>query len=175
MGRAFVAVGSNLNSATNVKAALQRLAQETVVRAISTVYLTEPIDHPEQPSYYNCVVEVATELTPLELKTRVLRGIEQMLGREREEDRFAARTIDLDLILYDDLVIDQTKLVLPDPDIMLRPFLAIPLHELAPDLVLPGSRRPVSEVADAFLVNSMEPLLDYTDELRKEILNDGKA
>jgi 2-amino-4-hydroxy-6-hydroxymethyldihydropteridine diphosphokinase len=154
---------------------LRRLAQETVVRAISTVYLTEPIDHPEQPLYYNCVVEIETELTPRELKPRVLRGIEQMLNRECNEDRYAARTIDLDLILYDDLVIDQTDLVLPDPDIVLRPFLAIPLHELAPGLVLPGSQRRISEVAFGLAVNNMKPLPDYTEELRKEILIDGKA
>jgi 2-amino-4-hydroxy-6-hydroxymethyldihydropteridine diphosphokinase len=98
-------MGSNIDPATNLEKALQLLKRETRVTNLSTVYQTDPEGRPEQPRYYNCAVEIETSLPPRELKFRVLRGIEQELGRTRSKDRFAARTIDLDLLVYDEIVI----------------------------------------------------------------------
>ena len=124
--------------------------------------------------FYNCVVEIETGLAPRDLKFRLLRRIESELGRTRGSDKFAARTIDLDLILYDDLVMTDDDLTLPDPDITLRPFLAVPLQELAPELVLPGSGVRISAAVRTQPRSGMAPLENYTERLRKDILHERK-
>jgi 2-amino-4-hydroxy-6-hydroxymethyldihydropteridine diphosphokinase len=172
--RAFVSVGSNIDPAANTEQALRLLGCETRITNISTVYETEAEGRPEQPRYYNCVAEIDTTLPPRDLKLHVLRKIEKKLGRKRGSDKFAARTIDLDLVLYDELVLAAEALTLPDPDITRRPFLAIPLHELAPALVLPGSGVRIAEVARAMTPHHMMPLEDYTKLLRKEIFTQTK-
>ncbi|MGE5172262.1 MAG: 2-amino-4-hydroxy-6-hydroxymethyldihydropteridine diphosphokinase [Betaproteobacteria bacterium] len=174
MARAFVSIGSNIEPAENVKEALHLLGRQVDIRAVSTVYRTEPIGPQGQPSYYNCVIEIETELPPRELKHRVLRRIEEALGRRRSGDNYAARTIDLDLILYDELVLTTDDLTLPDPDIVRRPFLAIPLHELEPGLVVPGSGSSIDEAASRLSRRGMKPLKSYTERIRKDILHERK-
>jgi 2-amino-4-hydroxy-6-hydroxymethyldihydropteridine diphosphokinase len=174
MARAFISIGSNIDPETNVKNAVRRLGSTARVVAISTVYFTEPVGPPGQPWFYNCVVEIETDLAPRELKFRLLRRIEDELGRTRSSDKFAARTIDLDLILYDELVMTTPDLALPDPDIPRRPFLAIPLRELAHGLILPGSGLRIQEVAAFMSPNAMKPLAAYTEHLRKEFLHERK-
>jgi dihydroneopterin aldolase/2-amino-4-hydroxy-6-hydroxymethyldihydropteridine diphosphokinase len=168
-------MGSNIDPATHLEKALQLLKRETRVTNLSTVYQTDPEGRPEQPRYYNCAVEIETSLPPRELKFRVLREIEQELGRTRSKDRFAARTIDLDLLLYDELVITTEDLTLPDPDIEKRPFLAIPLFELAPELVLPESNTPIRHIAEGMSRHTMKPLPAFTERLRKELLHERKS
>jgi dihydroneopterin aldolase/2-amino-4-hydroxy-6-hydroxymethyldihydropteridine diphosphokinase len=170
MARAFVSVGSNIEPEKNVRSALQRLGEQVTLRAVSTVYLTEPIGPAGQPPYYNCVVDVETDLTPLGLKQKVLRGIETALGRTRTADKYAPRTIDLDLILYGEVVMTTDELVLPDPDIFRRPFLAAAVRELAPNLVMPGSGKSINDAA-ASMPHEMKPLEQYTKLIRKEILH----
>ena len=80
---------------------------------------------------------------------------------------YAARPIDLDLLLYDDLVIERDDLTLPDPHMLLRPFLAQGLYELAPELKLPGSDRSIAAVAAALSGKGMEPLPAFTERLRR--------
>ncbi len=172
MARAFVSVGSNIDPENSVLTALRLLGEQAAVRAISTVYLTEPIGPGGgQQSYYNCVIEIETDLPPLDLKHSLLRRVEASLGRVRTADRYAPRTIDLDLILYNDAVLNIDELTLPDPDILERPFLAAGLRELAPSLVLPGSGVSIESVA-AKLPNTLKPLVHYSEQLRKEILHD---
>ncbi len=146
MVRAFVAIGSNIDPEENVKKAIRLLTIKTQVIGISTVYLTEPEGRPGQPPFYNLVVEVETQMPPVEFKYRILRTIENDLGRIRTEDKFAPRTIDLDLILYDDLALQTEDLTLPDPEIRSRPFLAFPLGELSTDLTLPGTDLTIRKV-----------------------------
>ncbi len=165
MVRAFVSIGSNIDPARNVRAALRALARQVELIGISTVYLTPAEARPEQPFFYNCIAEIRTETDPLHLKFQILRPIEAALGRIRTADKFAARTIDLDLVVYGDLQLDEDGLVLPDPEIYKRPFLAVPLAELVPDLVLPGSGLGISDLAPRF--EPMQPLQAYTDSLRK--------
>ena len=174
MTRAFVSIGSNIDPEINVKSAILRLSSAARVKAVSTVYRTEPVGPPGQPPFYNCVVEIETDLAPRELKFQLLRRIESELGRTRGADRFAARTIDLDLVLYDELVMATEDLTLPDPDILRRPFLAIPLQELAPGLVLPGSGLRISEAVLAQPRKGMTPLENYTERIRKEITHERK-
>jgi 2-amino-4-hydroxy-6-hydroxymethyldihydropteridine diphosphokinase len=171
MARAFVSVGSNIEPEKNVRSALQRLGEQVMIRAVSTVYLTEPIGPAGQPPYYNCVADVETDLTPFGLKQKVLRGIETALGRTRTGDKYAPRAIDLDLILYGEVVMTTDELVLPDPDIFRRPFLAAAMRELAPNLVMPGSGKHINDGA-APMPHEMKPLEQYTKLIRKEILHE---
>ena len=169
MQRAFVAVGSNADPENNVRKAVHLLRRLTRIVSISTVYLTEPEGPPGQPSFYNFVIELETDLAPLDMKFQLLRPIETALGRVRTADKFAPRTIDLDLILYDDVILNTVDLTLPDPQIFRRPFVAIPLAELAPALVPPGMASTVARVAAAMESKTMTPLPDMTALLKKEI------
>ncbi len=169
MSRAFIGVGSNIDPDNNVRLALQLLATRVHVLGISTVYQTEPLGAREQNPFYNCVVELETDLPPEQLLVSVLRKVEEQLGRIRTADKYAPRTIDLDLLLYGELVMNTAHLTLPDPDIMRRPFLAIPLYELAPELLLPGSKIPIKEVAEKLSQEKMMALRNYTICLRENI------
>jgi dihydroneopterin aldolase/2-amino-4-hydroxy-6-hydroxymethyldihydropteridine diphosphokinase len=169
MARAFISVGSNIDPAENVRRALRLLAGQVRIVGISTFYRTRPLGRPEQPDFYNGVVAVETQASAVELKHSVLRAVEQQLGRRRTEDKYAPRTIDLDVLLYDELVAVAEDLTIPDPDIPQRPFLAIPLYELAPDLVLPDSGRPIRDIAAVLAEHRMQPLPEYTQSLRESV------
>ncbi len=169
MVRAFVAIGSNINPEENVRRAIQNLASRVRITGTSTVYRTEPEGRPEQPFFYNLVVEIETEIPPRDLKYKILREIESDLGRKRTKDKYAPRTIDLDLILYDDLAEKSDEMILPDPQIPVRPFLAFPLGELSPDLVIPGSGLTIKEIIMKLSPSGMKPMNRFTDSLRKEI------
>jgi len=168
MVRAYIAIGSNIDPAGHVRAAIRRLAHQAHLVGISTVYQTDALGRPEQSPYYNCIAEIETELPPLALKQTILRPIEDSLGRRRSADKYAPRTIDLDLIVYGDLVLHADGLTLPDPEINKRPFLAIPLFELAPDMVLAGCDRRIEEIAAKQPREGMRPLRGYTRALRRE-------
>ncbi len=168
MALAFVSIGSNIDPEENVSKAIGLLKRQVRIVGISTVYLTEPVERPDQPAYYNCVIAIETPLPPLELKHSVLRPIEDGLGRVRSKDRFSPRAIDLDLVLYEDLVIKSGELTLPDPEIRSRPFLAGPLYELAPNLIMPDSKEPIAKIA-ARMRGGMKPLVAYTNRLIREI------
>lgn len=156
-------------------AAVRCLASETRVTGISMVYCTKAIGRQDQPHYFNCVVEVDTEEPPAQMKHGTLRAIESRLGRARSEDKYAPRTIDLDLILYGDLAIDSDGIRLPDPEILERPFLAIPLFELAPDLVLPGYNSPIADIAARLPRHTMKPLEEYARMLQREVIHPARG
>jgi 2-amino-4-hydroxy-6-hydroxymethyldihydropteridine diphosphokinase len=173
--RAFIAVGSNISPEENVRAALLALARQEQIVAVSTIYRTKPEGQPDQPDFYNCVVEIKTEKTPEVLKYQVLRRIEAGLGRQRTLDKFAPRTIDLDLMLYDNLVLDTDRIVLPDPEIASRPFLAACLSELAPDLMLPGTTSRVAELCACLPQDNMRALADYTARIKSDLYLLGRG
>jgi dihydroneopterin aldolase/2-amino-4-hydroxy-6-hydroxymethyldihydropteridine diphosphokinase len=172
--RAFIGIGSNIAPEENIREALRRLAQSVRLVSISTFYREPAMDRREEPPYYNGVVAIDTDLPPATLKWEVLRPIEAVLGRRRSSDKYAPRTIDLDLLLYDDYVLSNDDLKLPDPDILKRAFIAIPLCELAPALVLPGSGVPIRQAAGQLATESMESLPEYTQQLRSELLGGQK-
>lgn len=166
MAKVFVAIGSNIDPDENVRSALHMLAEEFDVDAISPIYLTEPLGRPGQPVFYNGVIEMTTDLPATEVK-QALRLIENELGRRRSSDKYAARTVDLDILVYDRDVIE--ALGIPDREICNRAFLSIPLYELTPDLVLPGSNEPLKDIALRHAKHSMTPLIEYTAQLRKDV------
>lgn len=170
MARVFISIGSNINPRENVRKAVIELAEVVTITAISTVFLTKPTGPDDVPDYLNCVVEVETNLDPVEFKFSVIRIIEKRLGRVRTQNRFAPRTIDLDVIIYGDLVMDTEGVKVPDPEIIERPFLAIPLYEIAPKLVLPGSGVAIKKIAERLTPHTMVPLDEYTDFIRKLVV-----
>lgn len=170
MAHVFIGAGSNIDPEGNVKKALKLLNSQVRILKISTFYKTKPENRPEQSPYYNGVVEIETNFSPGHLKHKILRLIEEQLGRKRGKDRYASRTIDLDLLLYDHLIIKIGDLILPDPEILERPYLIIPLLELDPDIILPGNETPLKNEWIVSPPDSMEPLNSFTENLRKEIL-----
>jgi 2-amino-4-hydroxy-6-hydroxymethyldihydropteridine diphosphokinase len=126
---AFVSVGANIEPQRNIRAALEILRQATRVVASSTFYRTEPLGRPDQPAYLNGVWLLETDRPAVDIKPALLSPVEQRLGRARTGDKYSPRTIDLDLVLYGDLVIEDHDLHLPHPDIR-RPFVYFPVVEL---------------------------------------------
>jgi 2-amino-4-hydroxy-6-hydroxymethyldihydropteridine diphosphokinase len=167
--KAYIAVGSNIEPEKNIPEALERLKRYAQIKAISTFYRTLPITRPEQPSFLNGVWQIDTAGKARTLKFEILRRIEAELGRVRTEDRYAARTIDLDIALYGDAVIDEPDLHIPDPDIRRRPFIAVPLLELAPCLVLPDTGEQLSSLTTTRATEHLVPAYDFTESLRARI------
>jgi dihydroneopterin aldolase/2-amino-4-hydroxy-6-hydroxymethyldihydropteridine diphosphokinase len=174
MARAFIAIASNIDPEENIREGLRELARRLRIRGTSTFYRSEPLGRPEQPPFINGVVEIDTDLPPRQLKYGVLRAVESEMGRIRTADKYAPRTLDLDLLLYEDRMEFSPELTLPDPEITARPFLAVPLAELAPELALPGDGRPLQDIADQFVNSGMERLTAYTEELRRELGNGSR-
>ncbi len=166
---AYISVGSNIEPEKNIPEALEKLKNYVRVKATSTFYRTVPIGRSEQSAFMNGVWQINAEQTARELKFDALRQIEAELGRVRTEDKYAARTIDLDIALYGDLVINEPDLRIPDPDIRQRPFVAVPLLELAPRLVLPDTGELLSSLDIVKVTQDMEPVYDFTESLRKRI------
>jgi len=146
VNRVFVSLGSNIDSERNLREAVRRLAASCRLLAVSPVYETAPVGNTEQPNYLNAAALVETELTAAELKERVLQVIEGELGRVRTEDKNAPRTIDLDIALYGDAVLDLGPRHIPDPDILRYPHVAVPLADLAPRLRHPETGQTLAEI-----------------------------
>ena len=136
--KAYVGLGSNLGDRAAYLlvglSALSRLPETRLLR-LSPVYETDPVG-PPQPLYLNLVAELETGLPPRVLLSEMLR-IEERLGRERKE-RFGPRTLDLDLLLYGDLILEEEGLRVPHPRLHQRAFVLVPLLDL-----LPGGRHPL--------------------------------
>lgn len=137
MSRAYVALGSNLGDREeNLRNALKHLQENGVdVIKTSTFIETEPYGVTDQPGFVNAVCQVETELAPLEL-LHLLLSIEQEMGRVRLR-RWGERNIDLDLLLYEDAVLESEELTLPHPDMQNRDFVLLPLAEIAGEVVHP--------------------------------------
>jgi 2-amino-4-hydroxy-6-hydroxymethyldihydropteridine diphosphokinase len=163
---AFLALGSNIEPEKNILSAVKLLSKHVKIRAASTVYLTEPLLHKSQPKYYNCVIKIATEIEPDKLKFDVIRSIEKELGRSRTIDKYAPRTIDIDLIVYGDKHLTGESLTIPDPDIRKRVFLALPLCELEPKLLLADTNESIRQVASRFRNSELMKLNDFTETLQ---------
>lgn len=139
MHRAFVGLGSNLDDPVRqvetALAELDRMPSTRVVRR-SRLYRTAPVGLADQPDFINAVAELHTDIEPGELLRRLL-DLEARHRRVRGV-RMGPRTLDLDLLLYDDCVLDAPDLTLPHPRMHERAFVIVPLHEIAPDAHVPG-------------------------------------
>ncbi len=133
---AYIGLGANLGDrAATLREAAQRLGTLGRITAVSSLYETEPVGFREQPPFLNAVIALETNMSPTEL-FRELIAIERDLGRVRTF-RNAPRTLDLDVLLMDDLVLETSDLTLPHPRMHERAFVLAPLTEVAPDVVHP--------------------------------------
>ncbi len=142
---AYIALGSNLEAPlTHIRKAFAELGALPKTRLIarSSLYRSAPVGNVNQPDFINAVAKLETELTPRMLLAALL-DIERRHGRRREFPN-APRTLDLDLLLYNDLIYHEHGLTLPHPRMHQRAFVLSPLHEVEPDCVIPG----IGSVAD---------------------------
>lgn len=151
MTRAYLSLGSNVGDrAANLAAAIAALARpDLLVRRVSSVWETEPLEFTEQPWFLNLVAEIETALEPGDLLVH-LGSVETALKRERRMPK-GPRTIDIDILLYGDRVIDSPGLTVPHPRMARRRFVLEPLAELAPDLVHPVSGATVQVLLSSVL------------------------
>ena len=176
----FLSLGSNLEPEVNFAHALELLKHHVTLTSLSTCYRTEPIgpdgmgvQSTDIPWFINAVLHGFTEKDARVLKFDVLRIIEHALGRCRTADAYAPRTIDIDILLYGNLVVHDHELQLPDPHILDRPFLVAGLLELAPGLVMPDTDRMLRDYAAALSAEvacrarTMVPMQSLTQKLRE--------
>lgn len=148
---AYVALGSNLgDKEQNLRRALLLLLQNGVeVERVSSFIITEPYGVTDQPQFLNGVCRVRTVLPPLEL-LRTLLAAERQMGRVRLR-HWGERNIDLDLLLYEDVLLDTPELRLPHPDMQNRDFVLLPLAEIAPALQHPTLHKSMARLRDELL------------------------
>jgi 2-amino-4-hydroxy-6-hydroxymethyldihydropteridine diphosphokinase len=143
MAEAFIALGGNVGDVrSSFDQAIAKLCDGAMVRLLarSSDYRTPPWGVTDQPPFINAVISVATALEPHALLSRA-QECERALGRDRAHERhWGPRRIDLDVLAYDDLAVDDATLTLPHPRMFERAFVLVPLAEIAPDLVIAGLR-----------------------------------
>jgi len=155
--KAYVALGSNLEDrAAYLLEGLSRLSRlpKTRLLRLSSLYETEPLG-PPQPLYLNLVAELETDLPPRDLLKAML-AIERALGRERKE-RYGPRTLDLDLLLYGDWVLEEEGLTVPHPRLHERAFVLVPLCDLIPEARHPLLGKTFAELLAALAPSGVRP------------------
>ncbi|SET72164.1 2-amino-4-hydroxy-6-hydroxymethyldihydropteridine diphosphokinase [Thalassotalea agarivorans] len=158
MNTVFIGLGSNLDDPLNqlkqAIEALKRLPQSTLT-GVSSLYGSKPMGPQDQPDYVNAVAQLSTSLEPI-LLLDSLQAIEQDFGRERIK-RWGARTLDLDILLYGQHIIDEPRLVVPHYGLTEREFVLIPLAEISPELTLPNGQS-IQALAETIDRNGLERL-----------------
>lgn len=146
MNNVFLIIGGNLgNKEKNLATARNLIGQKTgIVKELSTIYQTEAWGVLNQPVYYNQIIEILTEMNAGELMKSLL-SIEQQMGRIRNE-RFGARTIDIDILFFNDEIHNTQDVTIPHPRLQERRFVLEPLHEIAPEFVHPVFQKTIAEL-----------------------------
>ncbi|MGV6809130.1 MAG: 2-amino-4-hydroxy-6-hydroxymethyldihydropteridine diphosphokinase [bacterium] len=140
---AYLGLGSNLgDSFSYLQAAIDALQthEHITVQAVSPLYCSKPYGVTDQPDFLNAVVEISTCLSAIQLLRNVL-AIEDRNGRVRLAQRWTARTLDIDVLLYGDALIQTPELTVPHPELCQRSFVVYPLYDLVGDSLLPNQRR----------------------------------
>jgi 2-amino-4-hydroxy-6-hydroxymethyldihydropteridine diphosphokinase len=161
----YLSLGSNLGDrASNLRQAVDRLRELGTITAVSSLYETEPVEvERTQPWFLNCVVAIETELMPKQFLSRTL-AIEQELGRRRIEKK-GPRTLDIDIVLFGNAVVDSRGLTIPHPAMHHRRFVLEPLVEIAPDVRHPILKRTARE-----LLNDVPATAGSTRRLKESLI-----
>lgn len=155
MKKVFLGLGSNLGErAENLRETMVRIEESigSVVSA-SSVYETEPWGFVSDKDFFNMVLCVETDLSPSGLLGRILM-IESQMGRIRSESQFSSRNIDIDILLYNNEIVNEAALKIPHPRMHERKFVLVPLAELAPDLVHPVLKKSIGSLLKSCKDNS---------------------
>ena len=147
MKQAWLSIGTNIEPRReHLKQAIEKLSSYDSVKLVnkSAIYETAPVGYLDQAHFLNMVLQIETTLTAIELLD-VCQAVENDLGRKREI-RFGPRTIDLDILLYDNQNITTERLIVPHPRMHERAFVLVPLNELASKLTIPGLNKTVAQV-----------------------------
>lgn len=156
---AYISLGSNIDPEKNLVQAVKLLRQYTTLLQVSPVYRTSPQGYSEQADFLNMAVKIHSYRSPLEFKTQVIERIESDLGRVRDpQNKNAPRTIDLDISLWNDEIIDygDKPHKIPDKDIVRFAHVAIPLADIAPDYVHPIENKSLAEIAQGLNRDGMQ-------------------
>jgi 2-amino-4-hydroxy-6-hydroxymethyldihydropteridine diphosphokinase len=144
VARIYISLGSNIDREANTRNGIDALRQNYGGLLLSSVYESEAVGF-EGDSFYNMVIALET-CAPVLAVASTLRFIEEAHGRDRSAPKFSSRSLDLDLLLYNDLIIDKQGLQLPRDEILQRAFVLLPLSEIAPDLLHPQVGKPYADL-----------------------------
>ena len=149
MKNVFLGIGTNLgNRESNLEEAVARIEEFMgQILVSSSIYETEPWGFKAKDEFLNRVIKVETELTPSGLLGKILL-IESLLGRVRNEERYSSRLIDIDILLYEDKIIEEESLKIPHPLLQHRRFVLVPLCELASEMIHPVLKRSFAELLE---------------------------
>jgi len=152
---AYIGIGSNVGDKLGYckKALVLLCAHDVALTAVSSLYETEPVDYLHQDWFYNAVAAVTTTLSPISLLNRC-QEIELSLGKYITISK-GPRTIDLDILFYQDRVIRSPDLIIPHPSALIRPFVLIPMAEIAPDFIPPENQHTIKELYEGSLAWSV--------------------
>ncbi len=148
MASIYISLGSNINRRQNTRAGVQALQQAFGEVTLSSVYESEAVGF-DGNAFYNMVIACDVAVPVFEAN-RILHDIEDANGRDRSSPKFSSRTLDLDLLLYDDLIMDENGLTLPRGEILKNAFVLWPLSEIAPDLIHPEADKCYADLWAAF-------------------------
>jgi 2-amino-4-hydroxy-6-hydroxymethyldihydropteridine diphosphokinase len=156
MSIVYLALGTNLGDRpANLRAAMEALSPEIKVLAESKVYETPPWGYETQPAFLNMAVKCETALEPESLLKR-LKQLEVQLGRE-QSFRWAPRLIDIDILFYNDLILESESLTIPHPRLHERAFVLVPLADIAPDFIHPVLKKTIKELLAGVNMDDIHP------------------
>lgn len=154
MSIVYIGMGSNMGDRlSHIRRAINAIASNYEITDVSSIYETEPIGYTLQPKFLNCAISLKTSLNPRALLNFLL-SIENKLARKRNI-RFGPRTIDLDILLYDDIIINETDLIIPHPKMHKRQFVLFPLNEIAPNLKHPILNKSIKALLEEVLPHDL--------------------
>ncbi|MAQ72402.1 MAG: 2-amino-4-hydroxy-6-hydroxymethyldihydropteridine diphosphokinase [Candidatus Marinimicrobia bacterium] len=146
----YLSLGSNLgDKESNIASCIAMLGayvENTNIKT-SSFYMSEPLYNTNQPSFVNIIVELKTTFTPFQFLDKI-HDIEKMLGRKIDREKNAPRTIDMDIVLFGDAFMETAELTIPHSHALLRKFVLVPLAELVPDKIFPGTKHKMIDLLE---------------------------